>query len=167
MGMRAYIKLKIILVSILCFPVQGIAGWFGPDNFDECMVEEMKGQSKAAYPHVYKVCREKFPIEKPKKEKIPFTAGALEFTWKYGALNDGLYGELKPYIAITVETNRTGYKLTEVVAEFSEKNCESSINEDYKHKLTFSYLIRNSGSTYIENGQTFKCARIKELYGHK
>lgn len=58
---------KIIVTAILFLASASVsAGWFGPDNYDDCVLEKMKGQeTKAAIIHARKACRKKFP-EKPK-----------------------------------------------------------------------------------------------------
>ena len=46
---------------ILIMPLPGLAGWFEPSNYDECILESMKGvtSDKAAI-YIAKSCRKKF-----------------------------------------------------------------------------------------------------------
>ncbi|MDD4154576.1 MAG: hypothetical protein PHT30_04110 [Bacilli bacterium] len=56
----------LIYVSSMALPV--FAGWFGPSNYDECILESMKGvtSDKAAI-LIESICRKKF-LEKPEKD---------------------------------------------------------------------------------------------------
>jgi hypothetical protein len=47
----------------LAFTMMSFAniGWFGPGNFQECMLEKMKGQPPNMSTFVYKACNEQFP----------------------------------------------------------------------------------------------------------
>lgn len=41
------------------------ADWFGPDNFDDCILESMKGiNSNSAANIIYRSCKNKFPVKK-------------------------------------------------------------------------------------------------------
>src|SRR3989344_9259022 len=61
---------KIALTSflVLAAPLPTMAGWFGPSNYDECILESMKGvtSDKAAL-LIARSCRQKFPNEPAKK----------------------------------------------------------------------------------------------------
>ena len=68
--MLASFKLPLFLVAVLLslvFYSNGSpAGFFGPSNFDECILESMKGvTNNAAAKAIYHACRSKFPIKKP------------------------------------------------------------------------------------------------------
>ncbi|WP_126445461.1 hypothetical protein [Sulfuricystis multivorans] len=58
----------LLLISLLSVPAASFAGWFGPSNYDECILESMKGvTSDVAARMVARSCREKFP-DKPKAQ---------------------------------------------------------------------------------------------------
>ena len=47
------------------------AGWFGPSNFEECILDGMKGiSSNLAAEAVARACRSKFPLPPPTAEEI-------------------------------------------------------------------------------------------------
>ena len=57
---------RLILCFALCLPLSFSAsvnaGWFEPDNFDDCILDNMKGvQAERAAASIYKACRSKFP----------------------------------------------------------------------------------------------------------
>lgn len=53
----------LYIVLLLSFPSISYAGWFGPDNYEECMLERMKGQLKNMVSIAGKSCRNDFPEE--------------------------------------------------------------------------------------------------------
>ena len=55
------ILLLITIIAIL--PSEGFAGLFGPENYDECMLEKMKGQDIRMYDRAKNACEKLFPPE--------------------------------------------------------------------------------------------------------
>jgi hypothetical protein len=54
--------MKRTLISILLIPIVSYAGWFGPSNFQDCILEGMKGvTSNHAASMITVACRQKFP----------------------------------------------------------------------------------------------------------
>jgi hypothetical protein len=144
-----------------------VAGLFGPSNFEECMVEKMKGQSESMLGIVHQLCREKFPVKEPKRTKVHPRANDLEYTWHQSSLKTSPFEPAKPYVAIKITRNSTGYLLTNFVGKFSEKDCSASTDADFKYSISFDFLISESASAYNDTGRTFKCVRLTEFYGHK
>lgn len=57
--------ISYIILLILVSPVSTSAGFFGPSNYDECVLDNMKGvTSDQAARAIQAACRKKFPIEK-------------------------------------------------------------------------------------------------------
>ena len=59
----------LIGLAAVC-PTPATAGLFGPSNYDDCILENMKGVGdRAAAIYIYQACRSKFPekkvVEKP------------------------------------------------------------------------------------------------------
>lgn len=67
--------MKQILAVALCFtlfPLTSQSGWFGASDYDECILESMKGvTSNLAAKLIRKSCKDKFP---PKAKKKPRTS---------------------------------------------------------------------------------------------
>jgi hypothetical protein len=63
-------SMMLVMVFIFLFVAFSVeAGWFGPSNYDECIIESMKGvTSDVAARHVARSCRQKFP-DKPIAQK--------------------------------------------------------------------------------------------------
>jgi hypothetical protein len=53
-------------------PIPAMGGWFGPSNYEECILENMKGvASDKAVREIKRACRVKFPYKPAKKRNIP------------------------------------------------------------------------------------------------
>ena len=61
---HASLFLLAILVTGLAPEQSCIAGWFGPSNYDECILDSMKGTTgDLAAQLIAKSCRKKFPVK--------------------------------------------------------------------------------------------------------
>jgi hypothetical protein len=59
--------LAITFCSLAClgYPNRSAnAGWFGPSNYEECVLEKMKGQSRYMFNAAMRACDDKFPCPK-------------------------------------------------------------------------------------------------------
>ncbi len=73
--------LAVFVVLVAGCPAAGISGWFGPSDYDECILENMQGvESDMAARYVHVACRRMFPEEKKEEEKSapPCRDGANE-----------------------------------------------------------------------------------------
>jgi hypothetical protein len=59
-------KVRQLLNSVLLvsFSFGANADWFGPDNYEECVLEKMKGQPKEMMWTAQTACEKKFSFEK-------------------------------------------------------------------------------------------------------
>ncbi len=57
-------RIFLLYIFLMLLPFNVNAGWFGPDNYEECVLERMKGQDKAMIQIARKACEKKFPFEK-------------------------------------------------------------------------------------------------------
>lgn len=65
-----YINVIVILVSFI-IPSVCFSSWFGPKDFDDCILRSMKGvTSDMAAKAIYKSCRDKFPEKIPDSVKL-------------------------------------------------------------------------------------------------
>lgn len=65
------IRFILILFLISSIPSLVLAEWFGPSDYDECILESMKGvTSDRAAILIERSCRKKFPKEPEKKPKL-------------------------------------------------------------------------------------------------
>ena len=65
-------KQSIVVAVIIGFSAPAQAALFGPENYDECILESMKGvTSNVAASAIMKACRSKFPAAAPAAEIMP------------------------------------------------------------------------------------------------
>ncbi|TKB08404.1 hypothetical protein [Desulforhopalus sp. IMCC35007] len=57
-------KKFLLALCVLSVPCSSVAGWFGPDNYEDCILENSKGvDSDVAARLVHNACRKKFPTD--------------------------------------------------------------------------------------------------------
>lgn len=68
-------RLFTVICLFIWMPIPAMGGWFGPSNYEECILKNMKGvTSDKAVLEIRKACRAKFPkkpIKKPKIRDVP------------------------------------------------------------------------------------------------
>lgn len=68
-------RLFTVICLFIWMPIPAMGGWFGPSNYEECILKNMKGvTSDRAVLEIKKACRAKFPkkpIKKPKLRDVP------------------------------------------------------------------------------------------------
>ena len=68
-------RLFAVICLFIWMPIPAMGGWFGPSNYEECILKHMKGvTSDKAVLEIRKACRAKFPekpIKKPKLRDVP------------------------------------------------------------------------------------------------
>ncbi|GAB6111556.1 hypothetical protein [Desulfomicrobium salsuginis] len=166
-------------VFIFFYSSVATAGWFGPSNFDECVIEGMKGQDKSMVRLVAKMCEKKFPFEK----KLSFDyLGHIKYEWI----------PRQESISFEIKENSGDYIVTKIMASFTTEECEGNKSNNLENAtikigdLELSYadfqagfpevpkrdivktipITRDStGSFQIQNGHHFRCMRIQEIYG--
>lgn len=100
----------LFLSLLVVFPHHAIAGWFGPDNYEECMLEKMKGQDKSMRGVANNACLAMFP--KP-----------MEITVFAGFNDDKEIKLLLDGSNIKIIRNNSPYQITVVSLLLSKKNC--------------------------------------------
>lgn len=133
-------------------PLIFLHGCGGYQSYDECVLGEMKGQQAAMQSTAEKVCERKFPYE---KEIYYFGDDKLDIGW-----SRSLYGGIE----LEIKSNRTEYRITRVVMNFSKKSCDQSNRNDFSHALSFSFSGNTAVARSAESGE-FQCARRSSVYG--
>ena len=55
-------RLFTVICLFILMPIPAMGGWFGPNNYEECILENMKGvTSDEAAREIKRACRSKFP----------------------------------------------------------------------------------------------------------
>lgn len=125
-------KLKYIAITlsiVLVAPSSVLAGWFGPSNYDECILESMKGvtSDKAAI-LIARSCRKKFPNEpetKPESRalsyeelsKITGRAGHSFGNYFSGNIYNGNLNVTVSVITVRVTTTVDGKEVTRIYTD--------------------------------------------------
>lgn len=144
------------------------AGWFGPDNYEDCVLEKMKGQPRNMMSLAQEACEKKFPYE---KALVPYNG---LFSWEGNPGNyKGSDLELSwcdtssSSISICVSKNETDYRITKAIIAFSIK-CEGAKPEDFREKVTFTFSRwRDKSTADVKDAARFKCMRQIEIYGER
>jgi len=64
-------RLFTVICLFIWMPIPAMGGWFGPSNYEECILKNMKGvTSDKAVLEIRKACRAKFPKKPIKKQKL-------------------------------------------------------------------------------------------------
>ncbi len=81
---KAYLTVATA-VSMAC-PVLALGGWFGPSNYEECVLDKMKNiTSDVAARAIASACRKKFPAEtSPQNAEVERILNQFEHEWEYG-----------------------------------------------------------------------------------
>jgi len=134
----------------------GIFG--GPSNYDECMVERMKGQERYMYSTVRKSCEREFEVKLQKKYLV-------DLNWVDTASSG---------VVVSIAKNNSEYEVTKAILIFSMKSCEESKDADFKiqAEAVFSSWIpgKSAGEkadVKLESAYSVKCFRTKEVYGKR
>lgn len=146
------------VISIL-FPGSVMAGLFGgPSNYDECMVERMKGQERYMYSTVKKSCEREFEVKVEKKYLVD-----LDWT---DTTSSG--------VIVSIGKNDSEFEVTRAALIFSKKSCEESKDTDFnvQGEANFSSWIPGKSSATktevkLDNSYSVKCFRTVEVYGRR
>jgi len=65
--------LAVISSLLIAFSAKAaVAGFFGPSNFWECIIDEIPGtKNDPAAKEIFKKCKKRFPVEEDVKKKSP------------------------------------------------------------------------------------------------
>jgi hypothetical protein len=148
-----YLLIIVAALGTLGWPAPGKAGWFGPSDYDECILESMKGvTSDDAASHIARSCRRKFPpsanqeiasrpLLKEEKEKLTII----------GEWSKHLHGYW--YVQVhngnqDVTISRMEIKISSPVGENFQENvyrAHATIKPNTKGSFLFDVLTPNSG----------------------
>ncbi len=135
-----------------------VAGWFGPSNFDECMVEQAKELEKGSA-YIERVCQRKFEFDIPSYEA---NAKNIPIAWE-------LVDDKK--LSFIITSNPTDYEITKIKFAFSKKDCDSSKQLDFNIieivHFNPSALMGDKNTTTIEldDAAIIKCRKTLQYYG--
>ena len=147
--------ISLILIALIYTPCESFGGWFGPSNFEECVLEKMKDQNKSLIGFARKACEKEFPYEK----EINLDQENIKISWN----NEG------GYLGITIVTRSENYILTRIDAIFSKKNrTEIHDRSDYSllETLIFSPNPDIAGAIFeVKDSESYKAMAVEKAWG--
>lgn len=158
-SLRAFSKLTrtalfapTVLLYAISFPAY--AQFFGPKNFEECVLEKMKGQAPNMISIARAACLKQFPQERLLTEE------EAQSTWCATT-----YESISACVKF-----KDGAKVTKAMASFSKSPCESANLSDniFSGDQAADAKIPLFGSTFkfeLKNPSQYKCARFL-FYGY-
>lgn len=143
---------QLLCTLLMLLPFSGMAEWFGPDNYEDCLLEKMQGQNKAMLNTARKACEKQFPYEK----KLDAYWDDIEIAW-------GAHGST---LSLAIQKNFGDYTVTRYKAEFSQKSCDEATISDYTLTKTFVFLGgENTASVSVNDAEQYKCIRTDTVWG--
>jgi len=129
------------------------AQFFGPKNYEECMLEKMKGQAPNMASIASRACLQSFPRE------ILLSDPVVTSTWCDGS-DDTISA---------CATVKPDYKVTRAEAIFTRAKCDSPESNFFQPDVEVSTTPPLFGSTYkfsVKDARLYQCARFN-FYGYK
>jgi hypothetical protein len=142
----------LLLVAFASEPNTASAqtGFFGPKNFDECVLKRMKGQNDKMLGHARAACLKEFP-----SPRRLVRGDEVEHQWCETSRDS---------IFVCVELKRD-VKITEVFGAFSKEACESP-NVTFGSKFVAKApLLGKKYKFDVGPEHQFKCAQF-EIWGY-
>lgn len=147
-----------VIAALVLLIVSGSvsSGVFGPSNFEECVLDKMKGQLPAMRPTASKACERDF--------ERAVDISLVEFAWAAEG-------------TVNIRKNQSDFAITRAVFSFSHVACDRAKENDYstRAEVTFAGWVpgmapKTSGSfAFAEptNPATLQCMRTDEVYGKR
>lgn len=136
--LRLGIGLVLFLQALTAWP-----GWFGPSNFDECILGNMKGvTSDLAAKSVARACRDKFPAQEPRIVELPDSI--LKEIKSKGAsiFSDG-------YFRANFGNGTNNYTITSIKVRLYNKDTAS--HRDYTVNFETAYDLNKDGEIDLDS----------------
>ena len=160
---RYIMQIKLfLLLGFIFVPMVGLAGWFDPDNYEDCVLEKMKGQDRGLISTARKACRYQFP----KEIELQGQWGNVDIMWKWS--DSSLIAE--------ITRNDSEYEVTRFKAIFSTVPCDKQKSPS-DHLLTKTFVFSKGGkifdftgeqniaSVIVDNVSQYKCRTSLTLWG--
>lgn len=150
---RSHTFITVTALIAITTTVPAYAQWWrlGPKNFDECVLEKMKGQVPGMIQYARKACREQFP-----EEELFARGEDYDVTWC-----DKTNDSISACLAL-----KGDHKVLRAEALFSKQDCDVPNTE-------FDVVVSTDpplwGSTFkfkVADARDFKCADFR-FFGHR
>ena len=138
------------------------SGLFGPDNYDECLLDKMKGQSKNMRQTVNKICERKFPYEKV----IWSSEGNYNYIERDEVRVNWSSSDGRIFATLV---NNSEYEITRVTRAIGKvKSCKAGDDiglAEFPFSLTFYFSSSLESSAALKNAADMNCSYTKIVYG--
>jgi hypothetical protein len=135
--------MRYLLALALLWPLSAQAGWFSYDNYEDCMLGRMKGQSPSMQPNADKLCKKEFKVE--------FSIFTEKVKWSFSHSSGDTVVELEPNDDYIVSLGNFS---------FSEKTC-SDVKDGDMGKPVETKFDKNIGSYF--SMVRMQCARAVDF----
>lgn len=152
----------LLLLGVIFAPMAGLAGWFDPDNYEDCVLEKMKGQERFLINTARKACRNEFPAE-------------VELGWPEIADIDTAWTTSGSSIVFEITKNDSKYTVTRIRALFSTKPCREEKAKDEvttvetfvfpEEEGMFGFGGNPKASASVDNASQYNCYSGRTLWG--
>lgn len=114
--------MRFVLTALLLWPMTAQAG-FSYDNYDDCMLGKMKGQSSGMWVTADKECKRQF--------KVIFSLPTPPIKWSF---------ETERGVTIVTITDGDQYEVTSAEFTFSEKPCADAKADDFRPPAVLDFM---------------------------
>jgi hypothetical protein len=159
--------MKSLLLLMVIFAAHPVLAWslFGPGSYEDCILQSMKGvTSDTAASQIRHACRNKFPVEMPKRCKTremstresSFVTGngnvSADALWTYS----GMLDSDKPKFTASLYNGNQGATIESIIVAISADNIKPP--QEYEIIVNNPILPRSSGevSTIVQTRPTSK-----------
>ena len=146
-------NLQRLLPVLLLAAASAANAWgiFGPSNYEECVVEKMKGQDKSMVWRVEEACEVKFPFER----EIDLR-NSDNFKWSWEQRGTG-------NVAIKIERNDTVWTITRAKLLVFEGDCNTAPapNARSAHADLVSSAFSSELAAPLSSPGAYRCAVAK------
>jgi hypothetical protein len=137
--------MRYILALALLWPWSAQAGWFSYDNYEDCMLGRMKGQSASMEPNADKLCKKEFKVE--------FSLPTVDIKWNFTTSGGSTL--------ITIE-DAADFEILSGTFAFSEDPC-SKLTKIFTPANTLPFVGKTA--LYTASAGTMHCANLLDLRG--
>ena len=156
-------KQLIVGLMILFFPFTSQARFFGPSNFEECVVDKMKGQDIRMRGMVEDACEIKFPFEKD-------ISGYFSAKNVVGGIFHDGFNILQEGVLVLDFVNKSKYKITSGVYLLTLSECDESDGFKKFEEVSLTPSPNNNSQLVGKVSEAYKnskCGKFAELYGKR
>jgi hypothetical protein len=133
-------------LMILCAHTAAHGGWFSYDNYEDCMLDRMKGQPPMMYPTAERACKKKFGVE------VDVYGGNVK--WEFASTG----------ISVTSASDGTDeYEITSAEFSFSPKSCNGSTEADFGKPVQLHFKGGSASMPFEMVGM--QCAKASSFKG--